>query len=91
MLSGEEEIPVITAYEIDGEVLDGMPSSCDDLSRLSLRTTVLKGWSEPLDDCRSFADLPQAAQDYVAFIEQHTGVRVGYIGVGPGREATIER
>ena len=91
VLSGEDEIPVITGYEVDGEELVGMPSSCDDLSRLTIKTVTLKGWSEPLDACRSFDDLPQAAQEYVQFIEQHTGVRVGYIGVGPGREATIER
>ena len=50
---------------------------------------MLPGWSEPLDACRSFADLPQAAQDYVAFIEEQTGVRVGYIAALA--EATIER
>lgn len=91
VLSGESEIPVITAYRIDGQETTAMPARVDDLARVEVVTSVLPGWSEPLDDCRDFADLPQAAQEYVRFIEAQVGVRVGYIGVGPGREATITR
>lgn len=91
VLSGEREIPVITGYQCDGNDLPGMPADCQDLARVTLKTTVLPGWQECLDSCRQFSDLPVAAQDYVRFIEAQTGVRVGYIGVGPGREATIVR
>jgi adenylosuccinate synthase len=36
-------------------------------------------------------DLPQAARDYVRWIEEQLGVEADLIGVGPEREATIER
>ncbi|TVR14810.1 MAG: adenylosuccinate synthase [Planctomycetota bacterium] len=91
VLSGEAEIPVITAYRIDGQETTAMPARSEDLQRVEVVKTVLPGWTQALDDCRNFADLPAAAQDYVRFIEEHIGVRVGYIGVGPGREATISR
>jgi adenylosuccinate synthase len=53
--------------------------------------TTLRSWSEDISGCRSFSDLPQAARDYVSFIEESTSVDVGLIGVGPGREDTIIR
>ena len=53
--------------------------------------TSLPGWQEDISECRSFEDLPREAQNYVRFIEEHSGVPVGLIGVGPGREQTILR
>ena len=40
---------------------------------------------------RTFADLPQAAQDYVLRLEELMGARISVIGVGPGREEVIVR
>ncbi|TVR46346.1 MAG: adenylosuccinate synthase [Planctomycetota bacterium] len=91
VLSGEAQIPVITGYSLDGQPCCGMPADVEDLARVSVEQVLLPGWTEALDDCRDFKDLPPAAQDYVRFIEDQVGVRVGYIGVGPGREATIVR
>ena len=36
-------------------------------------------------------ELPQEAQDYVAFIEDLAHTRVTFIGVGAGREQIINR
>jgi len=35
------------------------------------------------------SDLPQAAQDYIAFLEKISGAPMSAIGVGPGRDETI--
>ena len=40
---------------------------------------------------RDFDALPQNAKNYVAAIEEHTGLRVGTISVGPGRDQLIRR
>ena len=40
---------------------------------------------------REFAALPATARDYVAAIESHTGLPVGTISVGPGRDQVIRR
>jgi|GEM_PF-4921301 len=37
----------------------------------------------------SAAPLPQKAQDYVRRLEELSGCRISYIGVGPGRDQTI--
>ena len=41
--------------------------------------------------CRTFAELPKAAQDYVLRIEALLGVPVPMVSVGPGREQMILR
>ncbi|MDP9293025.1 MAG: adenylosuccinate synthase [Actinomycetota bacterium] len=49
----------------------------------------LPGWDEDLGECRSESELPQAARDYLAFVEDHVGVPIALVGVGPGRDQTI--
>jgi adenylosuccinate synthase len=49
----------------------------------------LDGWFEPLEDAKSFADLPANAQAYVRRVEELSGAPVSAIGVGPGREQTL--
>ena len=51
----------------------------------------LPGWTGSIADVRTFAALPEAAQRYVAFIEQHVRTRCEFVSVGPGREAIIPR
>nr|WP_309233812.1 adenylosuccinate synthetase [Conexibacter sp. W3-3-2] len=49
----------------------------------------LPGWQEDLTGCRSEADLPQAARDYLQFIADHTGVPIAQISIGPARDQVI--
>jgi adenylosuccinate synthase len=49
----------------------------------------LPGWDEDIGDCRSESELPQAARDYLAFVEDFVGVPIALVGVGPGRDQTI--
>ncbi|MCE5201467.1 MAG: adenylosuccinate synthase [Synergistaceae bacterium] len=91
VLSGFDEIEVCTAYEINGKIQKHFPSSCSDLSKAHPVFKQLPGWEEDISVCRSFEELPQNAQDYVRFIEDHTGIPVVLIGVGVGREDTILR
>lgn len=45
-----------------------------------------KGWNEDISKCRTRAELPKTAQEYLAFIEKEAGVRAVWVGVGAGRE-----
>ena len=74
-----------------GEVTTAIPADLDDLGHVQPVYEILPGWSEDIAGVCDFSALPQAAQDYVRFIEARCGVRVGYIGTGPGREAIIVR
>lgn len=51
----------------------------------------MDGWTDDLSSCRVFSELPVAAQRYVQRIEEVVQVPVRWIGVGPARDATIDR
>lgn len=89
VLSGLDEIKVCTGYEIDGEVLDYVPSDQMDVAKAVPVYTTLPGWKEDISKCRTYEELPENAKKYVEFIEEVTGVPVAMISVGPDRENNI--
>jgi adenylosuccinate synthase len=91
VLSGFDELKVCTGYEIEGRRSAVFPNSAYVLRGAVPIYESLPSWREDISKCRSFDELPEAARNYVGFIEKSTGVRVGLIGVGPGREDTIFR
>ena len=52
---------------------------------------TLPGWEQEISGIRNFNDLPQAAQDYILFIEGVLDCPVGIVSVGPSRDQTIYR
>ena len=52
---------------------------------------TLPGWEQETSGIRHFNDLPQAAQDYIIFIEGVLDCPVGIVSVGPSRDQTIYR
>jgi adenylosuccinate synthase len=83
------EIPVCTAYEIDGKVTDRIPADVRGFKSIKPIYTTLKGWNESTEGVTEFDKLPKLAQDYLHFIEQHTGAKIGMISTGPDRTQTI--
>ena len=49
----------------------------------------MPGWNCDITGCKTFDELPQAAKDYVARLEELAGVRISIITVGPDRDQTI--
>jgi hypothetical protein len=45
----------------------------------------MPGWKTDTSKCRTWSDLPPAAQKYISRIEEVVGVPVTWIGVGAGR------
>ena len=88
VLSVLPELEVCVAYELDGERLAFPPYERLEAAQPIYET--LEGWSEDLSACRTREDLPQAAQRYLARIEQEVGCRVGVVSVGPDREDTAD-
>jgi adenylosuccinate synthase len=91
VLSGLERVPVCVAYEVNGRRCDEMPMTQSDVHHAVPVYQELPGWWEDISECREFDDLPSAARDYVLRLEEMIGARVSAIGVGPGRDQTIER
>jgi adenylosuccinate synthase len=85
-----DEIPVCTAYRLDGSVTNEFPVSAN-LDRSEPVLEKLPGWKTDITAIRRFEDLPDAAQQYVLFIESELGVPVRSVSVGPKREQMIWR
>ena len=89
VLTGFDRIPVCVAYEIDGQRVAEIPMTQTDFHHATPIYEYLPGWQEDISGARSLDDLPKAAQEYVAFLEQVSGTRISAIGVGQDRNATI--
>ncbi|KAI1468370.1 Adenylosuccinate synthetase [Daldinia caldariorum] len=93
VLDAFAEIRVGVAYKHPdtGAPVNGFPASAKLLSRVEVVYKTMKGWNTKTTGTRRFEDLPREAQDYVTFIEEFLGVRIKWIGCGPGREDVITR
>ena len=92
VLAGLDPIRVAVRYRSsEGAVLNEFPYHQTVLHGASAEYEELPGFDEDIGDCRTLEDLPKAAQDYIAFIEDHAGVPVQLVGVGPGREQIVKR
>jgi adenylosuccinate synthase len=89
VLSGLATIPVCVAYDVDGVRHDEVPVSQSDFHHATPIYEELPGWQEDITGCRTFADLPKNAQDYVMAIERMSGARISAVGVGPEREQVV--
>ncbi len=92
VLTGMDRVPVCVAYRLpDGSVVEEMPMTQTDFHHAEPVYEDFAGWGEPLDDARSFEDLPKNAQAYVVALEQMCGAPIAAVGVGPGRKQTVVR
>lgn len=89
VLDGLDEIPVCTAYEIDGKRVDTMPADVRGLESIKPIYTKLKGWKQPTENITEFDKLPQLAREYLRFLEQESGARIGMVSTGPDRDQTM--
>jgi adenylosuccinate synthase len=86
-----DEIKICTAYHLDGKPLRHFPADLRTLDRVEPQYETFAGWKSDLRGCRSFADLPPAAQAYVEAIERLSGARITLVSVSPSREDTFAR
>jgi len=89
VLDGFAEIPVGTAYRLDGSSCAEMPSEVDLLGRVQPIYETLPGWKSDIDTCAEVDDFPVEARDYLRFIENFVGVPISFVGVGPDRAQTV--
>ncbi|TLD33316.1 hypothetical protein PspLS_01597, partial [Pyricularia sp. CBS 133598] len=86
-------LKVAVAYKdpATGEELDFFPADLSLLERCEVVYKEFEGWNTPTTHIKKFEELPAQARQYVEFIEQYVGVKVGWIGTGPDREDMIYR
>ncbi|MDR1412306.1 MAG: adenylosuccinate synthase [Actinomycetes bacterium] len=91
VLSAFDEIKVCVAYEHLGQTYTSVPGHQSAFHHARPIYETLPGWKTDISACRDFNDLPPAARDYIAYLEELAGVPVSLIAVGPQREQTIIR
>ena len=89
VLDGLETLRICTAYELDGAQLDAPPVGADELARCKPVLEEMPGWSERTAGAGSLEDLPRAARDYLARIEQFGGVPIDIVSTGADRADTL--
>ena len=90
VLSYMDQIPICDQYELDGKITDDFPFP----TLLPDAKPVMKtmpGWKCDISGVRKWEDLPQAARDYVEYVEKAIGCPITYVSVGAEREAIIIR
>ena len=90
ILSGFETIQVCTHYNYQGKQIDFLPYDCSP-ELLSPFYTPLKGWNQDLTGLSSPEQMPEALNEYIAFIEKEVGVPISIVSVGPDRTQTLMR
>ncbi|MBO4831517.1 MAG: adenylosuccinate synthase [Oscillospiraceae bacterium] len=90
VLSYMEKIPVCVRYRIGDSETEVFPFPTE-LDSAGPVIEYLDGWNCDISGARRWEDLPEAARNYVSFVEKAIGCPVSYVSVGPEREKVIRR
>ena len=85
-----DKIPVCTKYVINGEETDRFPFPLL-LKRAQPKIEYMDGWGCDISGVRTWEELPEAARNYVLFIEKEIGCPIKYVSVGAERDSLIFR
>ena len=83
------EIPVCTHYKVNGKLTDVIPADMRGFDSIEPVYTTLKGWSSSTEGITEFDKLPLRAQEYLHFLEQESGAKIGMVSTGPDRNQTM--
>ena len=86
-----EKIPICVTYRSGRHEVTDMPATRAGLENIEPVYECMPGWRTSTAGVSRFEDLPQQARDYLAYLENRTGVEVGCISTGPERNQTIVR
>jgi adenylosuccinate synthase len=93
VLSGLDRLKVAVAYERNGDRTEHFPAEfgLEELAQWQPVYEEVSGWKEDIMGVRKFSDLPAAAQNYIALIEERVGLSVASASVGPERDQVVVR
>ena len=85
-----DEIKVCTGYDIGGKVTTDFPVPAL-LDQAKPVYETLPGWKCDIRGITEYDKLPQAARDYVDFIEKHIEAHITIVSTGPKRHEICYR
>jgi adenylosuccinate synthase len=89
VLSGQETIKVCVAYKCDGKRCETVPGDYRMLEKCEPVYEDLPGWNEDISACRNLDELPQAARDYLEYLEKLVDAPIELVSVGSERSQVI--
>lgn len=90
VLTGLDTLKFCVGYRTaEGEVIQRVPASLNQLGACTPVYEELPGWSEDITACRSWDELPANCRSYLKRLSEFVGAPVAIVSVGPGREETI--
>ena len=90
VLSYLDEIPVCTAYEVDGQIITDFPST-PALMRAKPVYTTLPGWKSDVRGVTEWEKLPENCRKYIEFVEKELEVPIRMVSTGPKRSEMLYR
>ncbi len=83
------EIPFCTDYKYKGSIIKDFPADAEVLAQVEPVYKMLRGWQTSTAGIRNWNELPSAAQDYLKFLSDYTGVALSMVSTGADRDQTI--
>lgn len=84
-----DEIKMCVNYKYKGEILEEMPASLKVLANVEPVYETFEGWNTDTSAIRKYEDLPANARKYLERMAEVTGIKLGFVSVGPNRDQTI--
>jgi adenylosuccinate synthase len=91
VLSGFPSVQAAARYRCEGKERRDWPAELSRLDGIEPVYQTFPGWSEDITRVRKYAELPQAARNYVEALEREVGTPILMLSVGPEREQVIPR
>jgi adenylosuccinate synthase len=90
VLAGIDPLRIAVGYRHpEGATFDEFPYHQSILHTAEAIYEEVPGFDGDISGCRSLAELPRAARDYVETVSELSGVEVRLVGVGPARDQVI--
>ncbi|MDR1949231.1 MAG: adenylosuccinate synthetase [Spirochaetaceae bacterium] len=86
-----EEIKACTAYRIGDRIMENFPASVESLNAAKPVLRTFSGWKKSLSTALTYEEFPEAAMEYIEFIERFCETPIHIVSVGYDRKETIIR
>jgi adenylosuccinate synthase len=86
-----EEIKACIAYRIGDKMVEHFPASIGALNEARPVLRTFPGWKRPLASALVYEEFPEAAMEYIEFIERFCETPIDIVSVGYDRKETIIR
>ena len=89
VLDSLKTIKICMGYRYQNQIFNEFPARLNILEECEPIYEELPGWQQETQDIKVYNDLPEAARNYIEFIESKVDIPVKMISVGPMRKRTI--